>query len=48
VVRDHFETFRAEAASVHELDGLPRFIDEGLRGFLRCGFLAGRFAHFHS
>ena len=47
VVRDHFETFRAEAGRVHERDGLPRFIDEEFRGFLRCGFLAGGFARFH-
>jgi hypothetical protein len=38
VVRDHFETFRAEAARIHERDGLPRFIEEEFRGFLRCGF----------
>ena len=48
VVRDHFETFRAEAGRVHERDGLPRFIEEESRGFLRCGFLAGGFARFHS
>jgi hypothetical protein len=47
VVRDHFETFRAEAARIHERDGLPRFIEEEFRGFLRCGFLAGGFARFH-
>jgi hypothetical protein len=47
VVRDHFETFRAEVARVHEREGLPRFIEEEFRGFLRCGFLAGGFARFH-
>ena len=47
VVRDHFETFRAEAARVYERDVLPRFIEEEFRGFLRCGFLAGGFARFH-
>ena len=46
VVRDHFEMFRAEAARVHDGDGLPRFIEEEFRGFLRCGFLAGGFARF--
>jgi len=46
VVRDHFETFRAEAARVSGRDGLPRFIEEEFRGFLRCGFLAGGFARF--
>ena len=35
VVRDHFETFRAEAARVVDRNGLPRFIEEELRGFLR-------------
>ena len=43
IVRDHFETFRAEAARAYERDGLPRFIEEEFRGFLRCGFLAVRF-----
>jgi hypothetical protein len=47
VVRDHFETFRLEAARVYERDSLPRFIEEEFRGFLRCGFLAGGFARFH-
>src|SRR5881628_2469984 len=47
VVRDHFETFRAEAARVYERDALPRFIEEEFRGFLRCGFFAGGFARFH-
>jgi hypothetical protein len=46
VVRDHFETFRAEAARVYERDALPRFIEEEFRGFLCCGFLAGGFARF--
>jgi len=40
VVRDYFETFRAEAAAAHER-GLPRFIEEEFRGFLRCGLLEG-------
>jgi len=46
VVCDHFETFRVEASRVHERAGLPRFIDEEFRGFLRCGWLAGGFARF--
>jgi hypothetical protein len=33
VVRDHFETFRAEAGRGHERDSLPRFIEEEFR---RC------------
>jgi ribosomal protein S27AE len=47
IVRDHLETFRAEAARAHDGDGLPRFIEEEFHGFLRCGFLAGGFARFH-
>jgi len=47
IVRDHFETFRVEAARGHERDGLPRFIEEEFRGFVRCDFLAGGFARFH-
>ena len=34
MVRDHFETFRAEAARVHDRDALPRFIEDEFRGFL--------------
>jgi hypothetical protein len=34
VVRDHFETFRAEALR-HDDRGLPRFIDDEFRGLLR-------------
>ena len=47
IVRDYFETFRADAARAHDGDGLPRFIEEEFRGYLRCGFLAGGFARFH-
>jgi hypothetical protein len=44
IVRDHFATFRAQAARVGDREGLPRFIQEEFEGFLRCGFLAGGFA----
>ncbi|MPZ21898.1 MAG: hypothetical protein GEV06_29115, partial [Luteitalea sp.] len=47
VVRDHFETFRAQAGGLCNGEGLPRFIEEEFEGFLRCGFLAGGFARFH-
>jgi hypothetical protein len=47
IVRDHYETFRAHAASLRDGEGLPRFVDEEFRGFLRCGWLAGGFARFH-
>ena len=46
VVRDHYETFVAQTASFRDGEGLPRFIDEEFRGFLRCGWLAGGFARF--
>jgi hypothetical protein len=44
VVRDHFETFRAEAACLRDGEGLPRFDEQEFWGFLRCGWLAGGFA----
>ena len=47
VVRDHFETFRAQAASLRDGEGLPRFVEQEFRDFLRCGWLAGGFARFH-
>jgi len=46
IMRDHFETFRAQAASLRDGDGLPRFVEQELRGFLRCGCLAAGFARF--
>jgi Transposase zinc-binding domain len=45
-VRDHFETFRAHAASLRDGEGLPRFVEQEFRDFLRCGCLAGGFARF--
>ncbi len=46
IVHDHFETFRVQAAHLRDGDGLPAFVDEEFRGFLRCGWLAGGFARF--
>ena len=46
IVRDHFETFRAQAARAGDGEGLPRFIEEEFEGFLGCGWLAGGFARF--
>ena len=46
IVQAHFETFRAQAASLRDGEGLPRFIEEEFRDFLRCGSLAGGFARF--
>jgi len=47
VVRDHFETFRAQAASLRDGEGLPRFVEREFREFLTCGCLAAGFARFH-
>ncbi len=47
IVRDHFETFRAQAASLRDGEGLPRFVEQEFGEFLRCGWLAGGFARFH-
>ncbi len=46
IVHDHFETFRVRASIVREGEGLPRFVEEEFRAFLRCGWLAGGFARF--
>ncbi len=46
IVREHFETFRAQAASLRHGDGLPKFVEQEFRDFLRCGCLAGGFARF--
>ncbi|MEO8255714.1 MAG: transposase zinc-binding domain-containing protein [Acidobacteriota bacterium] len=47
IVRDHFETFRAQAASLRDGEGLPRFVEQEFRDFLQCGWLAGGFVRFH-
>jgi hypothetical protein len=47
IVREHFETFRAEAAHLRDGEGLPRFVEQEFRNFLTCGCLAGGFARFH-
>ena len=46
VVREHFETFLAEAAQLRDGEGLPRFVEEEFEAYLRCGWLAGGFARF--
>ncbi len=38
-MRDHFETFRAQTASLRDGEGLPRFVEQEFRDFLRCGCL---------
>jgi hypothetical protein len=47
LVQDHFETFRASAASLRDGEGLPRFVEREFREFLTCGCLAAGFARFH-
>jgi hypothetical protein len=44
VVREHLETFLAEAQARGSGDGLPRFVERELREFLTCGVLARGFA----
>jgi len=41
IVRDHFETFRAQAANLRDGQGLPKFVERAFTDFLRCGWLAG-------
>jgi hypothetical protein len=47
IVRDHFETFRAQAAQFRDGEGLPTFVERAFTTFLECGWLAGGFARFH-
>ena len=46
IVLEHFATFRAQAAGLRDGEGLPRFVEQEFRDFLRCGRLAGGFARF--
>ena len=46
VVRDHLETFLAQAATLRDGEGVPGFVEEEFRRFLRCGALGGGFARF--
>ena len=46
IVRDHVETFRVQTACLRDGEGLPRFVEQEFRNFLRCGSLAGGFARF--
>lgn len=43
VVREHFETLRAQARTIGG-EGLPRFVEREFREFLTCGCLAAGFA----
>ena len=46
IVRQHLETFLAEARLRGSGDGLPQFVERELRKFLTCGDLTRGFAHF--
>ena len=46
IVHQHFEAFRGQAAGRRDGEGLPRFVEQEFRDFLRCGWLAGGFARF--
>jgi hypothetical protein len=48
VVREHLETFLAEARARGGGVGLPRFVERELRAFLGCGVMASGFARFRS
>jgi hypothetical protein len=41
IVHDHFEAFRAQAASLRDGEGLPRFVEHAFRTFLPCGLAGG-------
>ena len=46
-MHDYFETFREQVASLRDGEGLPRFVEQEFRDFLKCGWLAGGFTWFH-
>ena len=46
IVRDHYETFRAQASERRDGQGLPRFVERAFEDFLTCGCLAAGFARF--
>jgi Transposase zinc-binding domain len=46
VLREHLETFLAQAKARNDGDGLPMFIEREFREFLSCGVLASGFARF--
>jgi Transposase zinc-binding domain len=47
LVQDHFGTFRAQAASLRDGEGLAQSVEREFREFLTCGCLAAGFARFH-
>ena len=46
-MRDHFETFRAQAADLRDGEGLPGgIVEQEFHKFLQCGALGTGFARF--
>ena len=41
IVLERFETFRTQAAGLRDGEGLPRFVEQEFRDFLRRGCLGG-------
>ena len=46
VVREHLETVLTQAADLRDGEGLPSFVEQEFRDFLRCCSLGGGFARF--
>ena len=46
VVLEHLETFLTQAAELRDGEGLPSFVEQEFRDFLRCGSLGGGVARF--
>jgi hypothetical protein len=48
IMRDHLQSFLADAAHLRAGEGLLRLVEEEFRAFVTCGSLAGGFARFRS
>jgi hypothetical protein len=46
IMRDHLQSFLADAAHLRAGEGLLRLVEEEFRAFVTCGSLAGGFARF--
>jgi hypothetical protein len=44
LVQHHLETFLAETAAADDGDGIPQWVEDDFRAYLRCGILAHGFA----
>ena len=45
IVREHLQTFLAEATHLRAGEGVPRFVEEEFQAFLTCGWLPPHHAH---